>query len=94
MKKIYNIICLLIYFHYVLQYMKNKSYCEDLTEGKFSFPMIHAIKSYPEDKRILRILLHCAYSFLHREYVSSKQHFISTVNIIVMKFPYSYIPFT
>lgn len=24
-------------------YMKNKSFCEDLTEGKFSFPIIHCI---------------------------------------------------
>lgn len=39
------------------QYMHHKSYCEDLTEGKFSFPIIHAIQSQPEDKQIIRILL-------------------------------------
>lgn len=38
------------------QYMKHKSYCEDLTEGKFSFPVIHGIQSQPNDNRIIRIL--------------------------------------
>ena len=26
------------------EFMKSKSFCEDLTEGKFSFPMIHALR--------------------------------------------------
>jgi geranylgeranyl diphosphate synthase type 3 len=38
------------------QYAENKSYCEDLTEGKFSFPMVHAIKSHPEDPTLINIL--------------------------------------
>ncbi|CAH0559224.1 unnamed protein product [Brassicogethes aeneus] len=37
-------------------YMEHKSYCEDLTEGKFSFPIIHAIKSQPNDKQVVHIL--------------------------------------
>ncbi|KAL3280388.1 hypothetical protein HHI36_017873 [Cryptolaemus montrouzieri] len=37
-------------------YMQHKSFCEDLTEGKFSFPIIHAIKTHPEDNRIINIL--------------------------------------
>ncbi|XP_018571729.1 geranylgeranyl pyrophosphate synthase [Anoplophora glabripennis] len=37
-------------------YMHHKSYCEDLTEGKFSFPIIHAIHSQAEDKQIIHIL--------------------------------------
>ena len=38
-------------------YMQSKCYCEDLTEGKFSFPILHAIhKSGPEDTRLLNIL--------------------------------------
>jgi geranylgeranyl diphosphate synthase type 3 len=38
-------------------YMKNKSYCEDLTEGKFSFPIIHCINNSPEyGKQLLNIL--------------------------------------
>lgn len=38
------------------EYAENKSYCEDLTEGKFSFPIIHAIKSQKADKQVLHIL--------------------------------------
>lgn len=38
------------------EYSENKSFCEDLTEGKFSFPIIHAIKSHPDDNQVLHIL--------------------------------------
>lgn len=38
------------------EYMKSKSFCEDFTEGKFSFPVIHCIKSDSQDTRILSIL--------------------------------------
>lgn len=38
------------------EYMKSKSFCEDLTEGKFSFPIIHCIRSDLGDTRILSIL--------------------------------------
>jgi geranylgeranyl diphosphate synthase, type III len=38
------------------KYMENKSFCEDLTEGKFSFPVIHAVNLHPKDNRILNIL--------------------------------------
>ena len=27
------------------EYMKSKSFCEDITEGKFSFPIVHAIRN-------------------------------------------------
>jgi geranylgeranyl diphosphate synthase type 3 len=37
-------------------YMENKSFCEDLTEGKFSFPLIVAIRENPDDTRLLSIL--------------------------------------
>ena len=37
-------------------YMQTKSYCEDLTEGKYSFPIIHAIRSYPKDTRLVNII--------------------------------------
>ncbi|XP_071647101.1 terpene synthase-like isoform X1 [Temnothorax longispinosus] len=33
----------------------DKNYCDDLTEGKFSFPIIHAIK-HDDDRRIRNIL--------------------------------------
>ncbi|KAL7050895.1 hypothetical protein ACKWTF_004261 [Chironomus riparius] len=38
------------------EYSENKSFCEDLTEGKFSFPIIHAIQSQDQDKQVLHIL--------------------------------------
>lgn len=36
------------------EYSENKSFCEDLTEGKFSFPIIHAIQTQTNDKQVLR----------------------------------------
>jgi geranylgeranyl diphosphate synthase type 3 len=39
-----------------VEYFKSKSFCEDLTEGKFSFPMIHCIRSNPDDHRLLNVL--------------------------------------
>ncbi|XP_058831615.1 terpene synthase [Topomyia yanbarensis] len=36
-------------------YSDNKSYCEDLTEGKFSFPVIHAVQNQ-KDRQVLHIL--------------------------------------
>uniref|UniRef100_A0A6P7F2D9 Geranylgeranyl pyrophosphate synthase n=1 Tax=Diabrotica virgifera virgifera TaxID=50390 RepID=A0A6P7F2D9_DIAVI len=38
------------------EFMLHKSYCEDLTEGKFSFPIIHAIRSQPNDQQVIHIL--------------------------------------
>ncbi|GFR92131.1 geranylgeranyl pyrophosphate synthase-like [Elysia marginata] len=41
---------------YSTEYKANKSYCEDLTEGKFSFPVIHAIRVQPDDNQVLNIV--------------------------------------
>ncbi|MCL4118426.1 UNVERIFIED_CONTAM: hypothetical protein GTU68_056318 [Idotea baltica] len=38
------------------EYTDNKSYCEDLTEGKFSFPIIHAIATRPDDQQVINII--------------------------------------
>ncbi|XP_076646183.1 geranylgeranyl pyrophosphate synthase quemao isoform X2 [Halictus rubicundus] len=38
------------------EYAENKSFCEDLSEGKFSFPILHAIQSHPEDRQLMNIL--------------------------------------
>ncbi|KAL1453958.1 hypothetical protein WDU94_010259 [Cyamophila willieti] len=38
------------------EYSENKSFCEDLTEGKFSFPVIHAIQSRADDRQVMNIL--------------------------------------
>lgn len=45
------------YFCFFFQYSENKSFCEDLTEGKFSFPIIHAVHYQKQDRQVLRILL-------------------------------------
>ncbi|CAG0915638.1 unnamed protein product [Notodromas monacha] len=37
-------------------YVQAKTYCEDLTEGKFNFPVIHAIRNFPDDQRVMSIL--------------------------------------
>ena len=38
------------------EYFANKSFGEDLTEGKFNFPIVHAIQKYPKDNRLKNIL--------------------------------------
>ncbi|GFF81383.1 geranylgeranyl pyrophosphate synthase [Aspergillus lentulus] len=38
------------------EYAKNKGFCEDITEGKFSFPIIHSINSDPENMQLVNIL--------------------------------------
>lgn len=37
-------------------YIDNKGLCEDLTEGKFSFPIIHSIRSNPQNLQLINIL--------------------------------------
>lgn len=37
-------------------YAANKGNCEDLTEGKFSFPVIHAIRADPANLVLVNIL--------------------------------------
>jgi geranylgeranyl diphosphate synthase type 3 len=37
-------------------YTSNKGLCEDLTEGKFSFPIIHSIRSDPNNLVLINIL--------------------------------------
>ncbi|CAI7674226.1 unnamed protein product [Penicillium manginii] len=37
-------------------YTHNKGLCEDLTEGKFSFPIIHSIRSNPGNHQLVSIL--------------------------------------
>jgi len=38
------------------EYSQNKGLCEDLTEGKFSFPIIHSIRQKPENLQLINIL--------------------------------------
>ncbi|KAH8705865.1 putative geranylgeranyl pyrophosphate synthase [Talaromyces proteolyticus] len=37
-------------------YTDNKGFCEDITEGKFSFPIIYSIRSNPKNPQLLNIL--------------------------------------
>ena len=38
------------------EYSTNKGMCEDLTEGKFSFPVMHSIRSNPQNLQLINIL--------------------------------------
>ncbi|CAH1375960.1 unnamed protein product [Tenebrio molitor] len=38
------------------KYSTLKTFCDDVTEGKFSFPIVHAIQSQPDDDEVLNIL--------------------------------------
>ncbi|XP_070157661.1 terpene synthase-like [Polyergus mexicanus] len=38
------------------KYTESKSYCDDLSEGKFSFPIVHALTTNPDDRQIRYIL--------------------------------------
>lgn len=35
------------------EYADSKSYCEDLTEGKFSYPVIHSLRKNPNDNELI-----------------------------------------
>ena len=38
------------------EYTETKGLAEDLTEGKFSFPIIHSIRSHPQNLQLMNIL--------------------------------------
>lgn len=38
------------------EYFKSKSFCEDITEGKFSYPIVHCIRNETSNNRLLSIL--------------------------------------
>lgn len=64
------------------KYMQTKSYCEDLTEGKFSYPIIHAIRANPADTRLIHILKqrtsNADLKFHAVEYIKSQGSFAHT----------------
>lgn len=41
------------FFFFFFQYTDTKGYCEDITEGKFSFPVIHSIHSDPSNRQMI-----------------------------------------
>jgi len=38
------------------EYAHNKGFAEDLTEGKFSFPIVHGVRANPSNRQVLNIL--------------------------------------
>ncbi|KZS87790.1 terpenoid synthase [Sistotremastrum niveocremeum HHB9708] len=38
------------------EYEENKGFCEDLTEGKFSFPIVHSIRADTTNRQVLNVL--------------------------------------
>jgi len=38
------------------QYTNNKGFAEDLTEGKFSFPVVHGVRSNTSNRQIINVL--------------------------------------
>jgi len=38
------------------EYASNKGFAEDLTEGKFSFPVVHGVRADPSNRQILNVL--------------------------------------
>lgn len=38
------------------EYTQTKTFAEDLTEGKYNFPVIHAIRNFPGDNKVQSIL--------------------------------------
>ncbi|CAF1033793.1 unnamed protein product [Adineta steineri] len=48
------------------KYTQNESYCDDITEGKFPFPIIHALNTHPHDTRLSDVLKQEAIKLLHQ----------------------------
>lgn len=41
------------------EYATNKGFAEDLTEGKFSFPIVHGVRANPSDRQLLSTSRRC-----------------------------------
>ena len=61
-----------------------KGYCEDLTEGKFSFPIIHAIRHSPSDNNEVMNILK-----LKTEDHALKEHVVKYMSDSVKSFDYT-----
>ncbi|KAF2892307.1 hypothetical protein ILUMI_13865 [Ignelater luminosus] len=57
--------CLGLYFQinddyinlWSVEYQKTKGFCEDITEGKFSYPIVYVINNFPEEGKIIKDIL-------------------------------------
>ena len=68
----------------LLQYSQDKGYCEDLTEGKFSFPIIHAITCHPDDNQVMCILLFNSNSFSDTSKTAYCSHYDNEQNFTML----------
>ncbi|GMM38973.1 farnesyltranstransferase [Saccharomycopsis crataegensis] len=64
------------------QYFTNKGYCEDLKEGKFSFPIIHAIRYDQSNKEVISILSK------RTDDVELKNHVVTYMKTVSKSFEY------
>ena len=58
-----------LHFNLVQQYTSNKGFAEDLTEGKFSFPVVHGIHADPSNRQIISTSLLL--------FITAASHFLS-----------------
>ncbi|ORX39577.1 farnesyltranstransferase [Kockovaella imperatae] len=65
------------------QYTENKGFCEDLTEGKFSFPVVHGVRADTSNRQILNVLQKRTNS------VSLKQHTVDYLRNQTRSFAYT-----
>ncbi|PHH50171.1 Geranylgeranyl pyrophosphate synthase [Ceratocystis fimbriata CBS 114723] len=72
------------------EYSHNKGLCEDLTEGKFSFPIIHAIRADPANTQLINILRQKTtdvdvkrYAVSYMESMGSFVYTRSVVNVLI-----------
>ncbi|KAL2104451.1 hypothetical protein VUR80DRAFT_723 [Thermomyces stellatus] len=72
------------------EYSHNKGLCEDLTEGKFSFPIIHAIRSDPTNLQLINILAQKTadlevkrYAVAYMEKMGSFEYTRRVVNVLI-----------
>ena len=54
--RLFDTVNIWLFVIHLFQYEANKSFAEDLTEGKFSFPIIHGIRKHPDDNQVMSIL--------------------------------------
>nr|XP_018264208.1 geranylgeranyl diphosphate synthase, type III [Kwoniella dejecticola CBS 10117]OBR86366.1 geranylgeranyl diphosphate synthase, type III [Kwoniella dejecticola CBS 10117] len=65
------------------EYEANKGYCEDLTEGKFSFPVVHGVRADDSNRQILNVLQKKTTS------VSLKKHVVDYLREETKSFAYT-----
>ncbi|CCV00380.1 unnamed protein product [Malassezia sympodialis ATCC 42132] len=65
-----------------------KGFCEDLTEGKFSFPLLHAIRTAAPDRTLLHILRQ------RTQHVEPKKYVLDYLSRVTHSFDYTHTVLT